>query len=195
MITIVQTEATCASENLEHILTHDCNCRRRICLCRLGISMLVIALLVVASLAVMHNRKTLGHEITFSLVSFCSVLAVVVLLGTPFQCRHMVFCPTGSPLYRCILYFDKGDLDALVRLLDTGEVGSAADGGQLPLPRPRAWGNVMLAARFSRDGRMAFCRLMGYEGFGYVPIAKDHYYTDNDAERVRRFFDDCRCAR
>lgn len=194
MINIVQTEATCASENLEYILTHDCNCRRRVCLCRVGISMLVIALLVAVVFVVMHNRTVLGHEVTFSLASFCCVLAAVVLLSTVFQCRHMVYRPTGSPLIKAILYFDVEDLDALTRLLDTGTIGTAANGELLPLPQPRPWGNVMLAARFSRDGQMAFCRLMRYEGFGYVPVAPDHYYTDNDAERVRRFVDDRRHA-
>lgn len=195
MITIIQTEATCASDNLEYILTHDCHCRRRICLYRVGISALVIALFVTTVFAVMHNRKDLGHETAFSIVSFSCVMATVVFIGTLFQCRRMVFCPTGSPLCKSILYFDKGDLEALIRLLDTGEVDSDANGAPLPPPQPRTWGNIMLAASYSCDGRMAFCRLMRYEGFGYVPVTKDHYYTDSDAERVRRFVDDCRRAR
>lgn len=192
MITIIQTEATCASENLEYILTHDCHCRRRICLCRVGISALVITLFAATAFITMHNKEALGHETTFSIVSFCCVAAAVVLFGTLFQCRRMVFCPTGSPLCKSIIYFDKRDLDALISLLDTGELGLSADGAPLPSPQPRTWGNVLLAASYSCDGRMAFCRLMRYEGFGYVPVTKDHYYTDNDAERVRRFVDECR---
>lgn len=195
MITVIQTEATCDSANLEYILTHDCHCRRRVCMLRVGISTITIGLLVTAVLLVIRNEKALGYETTFSIASFCCVAAGVVLLGTLFQCRRMEFGPTGSPLCKTILYFDKTDLGALVRLLDTGDVGTSANGRPLPPPCPRTWGNVLLAASCSCDGRMAFCRLMRHEGFGYVPVIRDHYYTDNDAERVRQFVDDCRRAR
>lgn len=195
MITVIQTEANCSSENLEYILTRDCHCRRRICLCRVGISASVIALFVAVALVAIYNKKNLGYETTFSIASFCCVVAGVVFLGTLFQCRRMVFCPTGSPLCKSILYFDTKDLNALIRLLDTGETGTAADGERLPLPQPRTWGNVLLSASYSCDNRMAFCRLMSYEGFGYVPVVKDHYYTDTDAERVRQFVEECRRAR
>lgn len=194
MITIIQTEATTASDNLEYILTHDCNCRRRICSCRLFVSILVTTGLAGIVLLTVAHEKQIGYETAFSIASFCSVAAAVVVIGTAFQCRRMVFCPTGSPLCKRIFYFDKQDVGLLIRLLDTGEVGTMADGEPLPMPKPRTWGNVLLAASYSCDGRMAFCRLMQYEGFGYVPVVHDHYYTDADAERVRQFVDDWRRA-
>lgn len=194
MISIIQSEPNCSSENLEYILTHDCHCRRSICMFRLLVSTLVVFLLAGVALVAVFYKEDLGYEVMFSIASFCCVAAGVVFISMFFQCRRMVYCPTGSPLAKSILYFDKSDLAALVHLLDTGVWAADSDGEQTPFPRPRPWGNVLLSVKYSCDNRMAFCRLMQSDGFGYVPVGKDHFYTDSDADRVRRFVDDCRRA-
>lgn len=184
MIKIVTSEATNASDNLSYILIHECQCSRRICYRRVLIGASLTSLFVAVIVFVSRRSQDLGHEVFFSISSFCIVMAALLLLCTFCQCRHLVFRPTGRPVLKRLLYFDKNDLDALRRFVDGQNADDEDPKERLAL---RATGPVMLCVVYTDDGQMAFCRLMQYEGFGYVPVGPDRFYTGADAERMRRF--------
>lgn len=185
MITILQTEATAASANLDYVLTHECSCAQRVCCRRLVVGVLCTLLFVLPVVAVMQANGALNREALFSIGAFSILMAFVALVVTLTQCRRYVFCPTGRPLHRLHLYFGKGDLEAVRRFVETGGGGTDDEATYPVLPAPQPNGPVMLYALWSDDGEMAFCRLMHYEGFGYVPVGRDHLYTGDDAARMR----------
>lgn len=185
MINILQTEASAASDNLHYILTHECGCVQRVCCRRLFVGMIFTALFTVPIIAVMKAGGVLNHETIFTIVSFCAVMAALAIIVTCCVCRRYVFRPTGRPLTKMLLYFGKYDLDAVRHFVETGGRSSDDDVEAPELPNASPNGPVLLCALFSDDAKMAFCRLMRYEGFGYVPIGQDRFYTDEDAERVR----------
>lgn len=185
MITILQTEATPSSENLHYVLTHECSCVQRVCCRRLIVGIMLTLLFTVPIIALVQIQGLLNREALFAVVSFSAVMAAVALVVTCCVCRRYVFRPTGRPLTKMLLYFGKYDLDAVRRFVETGGVNDDADVEIPELPNSMPNGPVLLCAFFSDDAQMAFCRLMRYEGFGYVPIGKDRLYTGDDAERVR----------
>ena len=185
MITILRTEATAASENLHYVLTHECECTQRVCCRRLFVGIVLTLLFTIPIVALVQNEGLLSREALFSIVSFSAVMAALAVIVTCCVCKRYVFKPTGRPLTKMCLYFGKYDLDAVRRFVETGGDNSDGDVEAPELPDSLPNGPVLLCALFSDDGQMAFCRLMRYEGFGYVPVGQDRLYTAEDAERVR----------
>lgn len=187
MITTIPSEDQRASQNIDDLLIEKCQCAKHLCCRRVIIGATTVAVSLGIAAAVAMRREAMGEELAFSIGSFSILLAAVVCVALAFQCRHLVFGPTGSPLQKHLLYYPASEAAALQEFLHNGHTLLADDGESMPPPRARANGPVLLCATISCDGRMAFCRLMRYEGFGYVPMARDYFYTDADAERVRLF--------
>lgn len=185
MITTIKTEATSASENLHYILTHECDCEQRVCCRRLLVGIALTLLFALPIIVLMYVEGQLSADALFSIISFSAIMAVLSLVVTCIVCRRYVFRRTGRPLTKMLLYFGKYDLDAVRHFVETGGRYSDADVEALELPNALPNGPVLLCVLFSDDAQMAFCRVMRYEGFSYVPVGQDHLYTAEDAERVR----------